>query len=52
MCISSLFLISKRFDISFKETWIYSTLGYATHGLLDACTSYGTLLFWPLAKHV
>ena len=22
-------------------------MGYATHGLLDACTSYGTQLFWP-----
>ena len=25
------FLISKRFNICFKDTWIYSTLGYATH---------------------
>ena len=24
-------------------------MGYATHGLLDACTSYGTLLFWPFS---
>lgn len=23
--------------------------GYATHGLLDACTTYGTLLFWPFS---
>jgi len=44
------FIISKEFKISFKETWIYSTLGYATHGLLDACTSYGTLLFWPFSQ--
>ncbi len=22
-------------------------LGYGSHGLLDACTSYGTQLFWP-----
>ena len=44
------FIISKRFKISFKETWIYSTLGYATHGLLDSCTSYGTLLFWPFSQ--
>jgi len=43
-------LISKRFGITFKETWIFSTLGYATHGLLDACTSYGTLLFWPFSQ--
>ena len=25
-------------------------MGYATHGLLDACTSYGTLLFWPFSN--
>lgn len=24
-------------------------LAYATHGLLDACTTYGTLLFWPFS---
>ncbi|HSA58580.1 MAG TPA: metal-dependent hydrolase [bacterium] len=23
--------------------------GYATHGLLDACTSYGTMLLWPFS---
>lgn len=28
----------------------YATLGYATHGLLDACTSYGTVLFWPFSN--
>ncbi|MEM7218176.1 MAG: metal-dependent hydrolase [Pseudomonadota bacterium] len=25
-------------------------IGYATHGTLDACTSYGTQLFWPFAN--
>jgi len=44
------FLISKRFKINFKDTWIYSTLGYSTHGILDACTSYGTLLLWPFSQ--
>lgn len=24
-------------------------VGYATHGLLDACTTYGTQLFWPFS---
>jgi membrane-bound metal-dependent hydrolase YbcI (DUF457 family) len=24
-----------------------ATAGYATHGLLDASTTYGTLFFWP-----
>lgn len=40
-------LCGKRFKISFKLTWCACSLGFATHGLLDACTSYGTVLFWP-----
>lgn len=27
-----------------------TTLGWATHGLLDAFTSYGTLLLWPFSR--
>ena len=34
----------------FKTIYMASFLGYATHGLLDACTSYGTLLFWPFSN--
>ncbi|WP_104024919.1 metal-dependent hydrolase [Vibrio hyugaensis] len=41
-------LIAKRCGLSFKQSVWYCTLGYATHGLLDACTSYGTQLFWPI----
>jgi len=26
-----------------------SSVGYATHAVLDACTTYGTLLFWPFS---
>jgi inner membrane protein len=33
--------------LSFKELYIYSLLGYATAGLLDTFTSYGTQLLWP-----
>src|SRR6056297_2789694 len=35
----------------FKKTWFFATLGYATGGLLDACTSYGTHLYWPFSGH-
>ena len=35
-----------RYSFSFKKIYFFSFLGYATHGLLDACTSYGTLLYW------
>ena len=38
-----------RGSISLKIVYIASFLGYATHGLLDACTSYGTQLFWPFS---
>ncbi len=35
--------------LSFAKIYFFSFLGYATHGLLDACTSYGTQLFWPFS---
>jgi inner membrane protein len=34
--------------LSLSEAYVFCFLGYATHGLLDACTSYGTQLLWPL----
>ncbi len=34
-----------------RETYVASFLGYATHGLLDACTSYGTQLLWPFSDY-
>jgi inner membrane protein len=41
-------LVKKSMNL--KTVYIASFLGYATHGLLDACTSYGTLLFWPFSN--
>jgi len=32
-----------------REMLLAATAGYATHGLLDACTSYGTMLLWPFS---
>lgn len=37
--------------LKFKVTYLACLLGYATHGLLDACTSYGTQLFWPFSDY-
>jgi len=37
-------------DLSFKQSYLFCLLGYATHGLLDACTSYGTQLLWPFSS--
>jgi len=44
------YLFGKRFGLSFKQSWLYSALGYSTHALLDTCTSYGTQLLWPLTN--
>ena len=41
-------LLFKKY-LSWRETYLFSFLGFATHGLLDACTSYGTQLLWPFA---
>ncbi len=40
-------LLRKRLD--FRRIYLYALLGYATSGLLDACTSYGTHLLWPFS---
>ncbi|MEM6582520.1 MAG: metal-dependent hydrolase [Pseudomonadota bacterium] len=50
--ISSLILhalLGRRRGLTFRESWLYCTLGYATHAVLDACTTYGTMLFWPFS---
>lgn len=39
-----------RSILSFTRTWCFCAVGYATHGLLDACTSYGTQLLWPFSN--
>lgn len=39
-----------RRRLSFAQTYLFCFLGYATHALLDACTSYGTQLFWPFSN--
>ncbi len=38
-----------RKHLSFRELFLFSLIGYATHGLLDAFTSYGTELLWPFS---
>lgn len=43
---AALFLLVRK-SFSFRQTWLFATAGYATHGLLDTCTSYGTYLLWP-----
>ncbi len=42
-------LLGRRWELGAAESCLYTTLGYATHALLDACTSYGTQLLWPFS---
>ena len=45
---SILFVLFFRKKIAFGKIFLFSSLGIFTHGLLDACTSYGTNLYWPI----
>ncbi|WP_394242198.1 metal-dependent hydrolase [Vibrio astriarenae] len=42
-------IIGKRWRLTFKQSSLFCLLGFGTHALLDACTSYGTQLLWPLS---
>ena len=48
LCALPLHLLVRRW-LRFGQTYLFAVLGYATHGLLDACTSYGTQLLWPFS---
>lgn len=39
----------KRAGLGFAHVCLFCTAGYATHALLDACTTYGTILLWPFS---
>lgn len=49
LCAIVFWLFLKK-KMSFGRIYFYSFLGYLTHGLLDACTSYGTMLWWPFSQ--
>jgi inner membrane protein len=42
-------LLRRRARADWRPVLGAATLAYATHGLLDACTNYGTQLLWPFA---
>jgi len=42
-------LFGRQRGFTFRRSYMFCTLGYATHALLDACTTYGTMLFWPFS---
>lgn len=42
-------LLGRRRGLTQKQSILFCTLGYATHAVLDACTTYGTMLLWPFS---
>ena len=49
LCGLMLWLFFRR-HLTLAKTVLLSTVAYATSGLLDACTSYGTQLLWPFSE--
>lgn len=45
------YLFRKRWNLSFGIIYLWCFLGYGSHGLLDACTTYGTQLLWPFSDY-
>ena len=35
----------------YRRLLLFGMMGAITHGPIDACTSYGTLLYWPISHH-
>lgn len=50
ICAALLF-VTVRSRLNLKDTYVACILGYGSHGLLDACTSYGTQLLWPFTDY-
>ncbi|MEM7617680.1 MAG: metal-dependent hydrolase, partial [Pseudomonadota bacterium] len=42
-----IWLLFYRKEYRFLNIYFYTAIAFATHGILDACTSYGTRLYWP-----
>ena len=42
-------VLGRRSGWPAPQIYLFCLLGYGTHALLDACTTYGTMLFWPFS---
>ena len=50
LTVSILLFFFLKNSLHFKNIFAFVFLGMLTHGFLDACTTYGTTLFWPLSN--
>jgi len=39
-----------KLRMSLRFIYLFTLIGFLSHGLLDSLTSYGTSLFWPLSQ--
>lgn len=49
--VAGLWFMRQRWRSQALTIWLCCLLGYVSHCLLDAATSYGTQLFWPFSRH-
>jgi inner membrane protein len=50
LIVAALLWLLLKNRIAFKDLLKYSMVGYATSGILDCFTSYGTQLLWPFSN--
>lgn len=50
LIVSSLIYFLNRKQNFFSKIFFYCFLGFSTHGILDACTTYGTMLYFPFSN--
>lgn len=52
ICATIFYALTPRLKtkLSFKKMYVFCVAGYASHAVLDACTTYGTQLFWPFSN--
>lgn len=52
ICAAVFWCFARRSQFAnFKQLYLICLCGYASHGLLDAFTSYGTQLLWPFSNY-
>lgn len=49
LLVAAVLMIFKCFSSDWWLTCLAALIGYATHGFLDSCTSYGTVWYWPFS---
>ncbi len=47
--LRTIFRPQQASPLAFARVYLFAFAGYATHALLDACTTYGTQLLWPFS---